>query len=409
MSYRYALFVLLLGCAEKNNSNNDGSENPEPSNSAPTQEPSTEEPTGEPTGEPSGGPSTDPNDEDNDGDGFSVNDGDCNDDDETINPAGVDYAFDQIDQDCSGSDFTQGLCNDSCSYADDNACDDGGPFAGFTACEFGSDCSDCGYRFDIDEDGYYDNQGGIPHNSELNSLMDCDDENPNIHPDATDVMDDGIDQDCDGEDFTSLCDNSCSTANNAVCEDGGSYSSEETCTLGTDCSDCGARLDLDGDGYDSEEDCDDEDPDYHPGLNDFCNGIDDNCNGIIDEDHDTEEPNDMSNPNYIGSLEDGARNETGILSSGDLDAFTVHSYDGYFSSPDFQCDVTAPTGMSIFMSLYEPDGTLLETATTDLGGMNFVEFDPGLNLGDNTGTYMLTVELYDGESCDEYTVTCYYN
>ena len=47
-----------------------------------------------------------PNDSDDDGDGFSENQGDCNDTDAAINPGAADTCGDGIDQDCNGSDLT---------------------------------------------------------------------------------------------------------------------------------------------------------------------------------------------------------------------------------------------------------------------------------------------------------------
>ena len=45
--------------------------------------------------------------------------------------------------------------------------------------------------------------------------------------------------------------------------------------------------DADGDGHNKismgGDDCDDADPDVHPGAPEYCDGIDNNCNGIIDD------------------------------------------------------------------------------------------------------------------------------
>lgn len=40
-----------------------------------------------------------------------------------------------------------GKCIDSCPYASDGDCDDGGPGSDYDLCELGTDCEDCGVRF----------------------------------------------------------------------------------------------------------------------------------------------------------------------------------------------------------------------------------------------------------------------
>ena len=73
---------------------------------------------------------------------------------------------------------------------------------------------------------------------------DCDDSDASILPGASEVAGDGIDQDCDGADL---------------------------------------MLDADGDGSSASEDCDDADPSRAPGLAEVCDDVDQDCDGQVDE------------------------------------------------------------------------------------------------------------------------------
>jgi hypothetical protein len=85
-----------------------------------------------------------------------------------------------------------GLCTNTCIYANDTECDDGGDASAITQlCTLGTDCNDCGAR-----------TGG-----------------------------------------NQYCDDSCDSVN-GVCEDGGTGSNGAACFWGQDCSDCGPRSTL---------------------------------------------------------------------------------------------------------------------------------------------------------------------
>ncbi len=201
---------------------------------------------------------------DRDGDGYE-SDVDCNDEDPRIYPGapegwssdccelpGVDYDCDGMPlicscnpipdwdgdgylshEDCNDSDATiyPGAPEDACATDGiDRNCDGVPPGAA------------CNPFPDFDGDGYPE-------------WEDCDDTDPNVNPGATDdLCPDGVDQDCDGEDAppdpTILC----------------------------------AEADADRDGYPRYYDCDDADPNIHPGVpepDDSCqDGVDQNCDGV---------------------------------------------------------------------------------------------------------------------------------
>jgi len=186
---------------------------------------------------------------DDDGDGFSEEDGDCDDDDASVNPEAEEVWYDGVDQDCSGG-------SDYDADGDGEDAESGG----------GLDCDDTDAEMntaDVDGDGYSPCEG------------DCHDGDRNLSPTNQDTVGDGIDQNCDGVDGF----------------DGDGDGSASGWSGGDDCDDEDSELsalDADGDGVSTcDADCDDSDAGTYPGAPDSVgDGLDQNCDNLDGDDAD---------------------------------------------------------------------------------------------------------------------------
>jgi hypothetical protein len=113
----------------------------------------------------------------------------------------------------------------------------------------------CGFMTALVSGCPEDSKGTLDDDADGHDInTDCDDSDPDVHPGAFDICDDGIDNDCSGSD--------------AECLPGGD-------------DDGPLDEDQDNDGFSSDgEDCDDNDPDINPDAHEDCMvSGDENCDG----------------------------------------------------------------------------------------------------------------------------------
>jgi len=218
--------------------------------------------------------------------------GDCKDDDASVHPGAIDEPYDGIDTDCAGDDdfdqdgdgyvpdefvglVTEGMedtdllpggdCNDymdtvhpeaseDCSTTYDDDCD------GVSSAVDAPDCVD--FFKDYDGDGYGGEESRCQcepdFEYQLDTSDDCNDFDPDIHPEAFDEPYDGVDADCAGDDDFD--------------EDDDGFVADEHVGMPT--------LGVDGTGLLPGGDCDDLDVLVHAGAEETCETVwDDDCDG----------------------------------------------------------------------------------------------------------------------------------
>ncbi len=268
--------------------------------------------------------------------GYVADNTDCNDNNANIHP-GATEACNGVDDDCDGATDENVT---STFYQDSDGDGFGNPAVSQQACTAptgyvanNTDCNDADatlnpntqWFLDADNDSYYTGSavtqctspGAGYKKSGLLGGNDCNDNNTNVFPGATEICN-GIDDDCDGQVDeggvlnTFYLDNDADGFGNPAVSQQACAAPPGYVANNTDCNDNNSAinpntewfLDADNDNYytgngitqctspgagykfsglTGGNDCNDNNPNIHPGATEICNNIDDDCDGQVDE------------------------------------------------------------------------------------------------------------------------------
>ncbi|QEC44074.1 putative secreted protein (Por secretion system target) [Pseudobacter ginsenosidimutans] len=177
-------------------------------------------------------------------DGYVADLRDCNDGDATVHPGATEICNNNVDDDCDGQVDEDCPTNETTWYRDADNDSYGDP--------------NNTRRAASKPDGYVaDNR-------------DCNDNNANIHPGATEICGNNQDDDCDGQ-----VDENCPASKTWYRDnDNDGYGDEAHSVQSADKPA----------GYvDRKGDCNDNNPNIHPGATEVCDGVDNNCDGRGDD------------------------------------------------------------------------------------------------------------------------------